>query len=332
VPLTSRFGHWDHHWFVWLPRHPVYEAVEILSRDTPGDPRKLVIVFFTERAGGKRQDFYLDNADAVAQWPGGLYRPIRYTRSGTDEGTQGVRVAFTDKDGHPVEVEVAVDARPLRPGGLTNQSGHSATQHFLVFFRAQQALAVQNRVVIDGQDFSFNTDEGVEGQYRFKAAYSAQVSSVSMPFTTIRFRPEPGQLVSSMGHVFRPTRMAEDGMAYVSTAVGHDGRDSTVTLALEAGGGLTRYVHAVGAHRFDIHFSPPLRLELDAPPAAVTYRMSLDDVRDLVMGQVITQCDGQSVLLEWQHTQPLWAQAYRFQSVITREESGGYTLEVRPVR
>src|SRR5262249_19683609 len=106
VPLTSRFGYWDHHWFVWLPRHPVYEAVEILSRDTPGDPRKLVIVFFTERAGGKRQDFYLDNVDAVAQWPGGLYRPMRYARSGTDGGPQGVLVTFTDKDGHSVEIEV----------------------------------------------------------------------------------------------------------------------------------------------------------------------------------------------------------------------------------
>jgi len=42
VPLTSRFAHWDHHWFVWLPRHRVYEAVEVASMDTPEHPVRLV--------------------------------------------------------------------------------------------------------------------------------------------------------------------------------------------------------------------------------------------------------------------------------------------------
>ena len=23
VPLVTAHHHWDHHWFVWLPRHPV---------------------------------------------------------------------------------------------------------------------------------------------------------------------------------------------------------------------------------------------------------------------------------------------------------------------
>ena len=45
VPLTSTLSHWDHHWFVWLPRHPVYESVEIMSREAPENPLQLVWVF-----------------------------------------------------------------------------------------------------------------------------------------------------------------------------------------------------------------------------------------------------------------------------------------------
>ena len=38
VPLVTVHNHWDHHWFVWLPRHPVYEAVEVLSSEPAGGP------------------------------------------------------------------------------------------------------------------------------------------------------------------------------------------------------------------------------------------------------------------------------------------------------
>ena len=81
--LTSTLAYWDHHWFVWLPRHPVYESVEIASHDTPDSPLKLVWVFFTERDGVKRQVHYLNNRDVVTRWGGSLYRDIHYERSGT---------------------------------------------------------------------------------------------------------------------------------------------------------------------------------------------------------------------------------------------------------
>ena len=42
IPLMSAHYFWDHHWYVWLPRHPIYEAVEIMSIDTPGNPYKAV--------------------------------------------------------------------------------------------------------------------------------------------------------------------------------------------------------------------------------------------------------------------------------------------------
>src|SRR5439155_14772186 len=76
VPITSRLEHWEHHWIVWLPRHPVYESVEVASREAPEAPVPLVWVFFTERAGAKRQIHYLNHPDVVAHWAGSLYREI----------------------------------------------------------------------------------------------------------------------------------------------------------------------------------------------------------------------------------------------------------------
>ena len=58
VPPVTAHHHWDHHGFVWLPRHPVYESAEIMSIDTAGNPYRAVWVFFTERAGGKRQHHF----------------------------------------------------------------------------------------------------------------------------------------------------------------------------------------------------------------------------------------------------------------------------------
>ena len=216
VPLTSTLSHWDHHWFVWLPRHPVYESVEIASQDTPDHPLQLVWVFFTERDGVKRQVHYLNNRDVVTRWGGSLYREIHYERSGTAGRPQGVTVRFHDQHNQPVDIAITVDDRPLSPAGLTHQSGHAATRHFLVFFREQQALAVRNRVVIAGEDFSFNTDDASTARYRFKAAYSANVYLVTLPFTTSRFRSENDHLTSTAGHLFTTTRRAEEEVVYTN--------------------------------------------------------------------------------------------------------------------
>ena len=35
LPINTNFSYWDHHWIMWIPQHPVYEAVEVLSLDSP---------------------------------------------------------------------------------------------------------------------------------------------------------------------------------------------------------------------------------------------------------------------------------------------------------
>ncbi|HEU4478471.1 MAG TPA: hypothetical protein VFR80_08125 [Pyrinomonadaceae bacterium] len=50
VPVNTNFSYWDHHWIMWIPKHPLYEAVEVLSVDGATDPNeRLIRVFFTEK-------------------------------------------------------------------------------------------------------------------------------------------------------------------------------------------------------------------------------------------------------------------------------------------
>ena len=37
-PLTTGLSHWDDHWFLWLPHHPLYESIEVATRDTDATP------------------------------------------------------------------------------------------------------------------------------------------------------------------------------------------------------------------------------------------------------------------------------------------------------
>ena len=147
VPLVTAHHHWEHHWFVWLPRHPVYESVEVMSVDSAGDYFRAVWVFFTERHGGKRQVHFFDNRRIVEHFPGSRYRPIEYERYGAEGRGQSVRVALVGLDDAPIEIEVDLADRPLTrtEAGLTDQSGHSADTLVLLFHRDRNALARFNR-------------------------------------------------------------------------------------------------------------------------------------------------------------------------------------------
>jgi hypothetical protein len=324
VPITSHFSHWDHHWFIWLPQHPVHESVEIASREPPDNARTLVWVFFTERAGAKHQVHYINQQPVASRWPGSLYRAMTYHRLGQVAQPQGVTIHFTDQEDRPVEVVVTVDTRPMTPGGLTDQSGHAAARHFLVFFREQRAAAVRNRVVIASEDFSFN---GAPEPYRFTAAYSANVSTVILPFTITQFHAAHDQLASSAGHVFCQTSADAAGSVYVSHA---HGEHNTVTLQLDPHGGLQTYTHQVDGYAFAIRFVPPLVLPPTERSGPVAYSMHLDHFPPLITGQVHMRSTGEQTVLEWRHEHPRWCQDYRFTSMITWEEEGGYQLAVSP--
>ena len=123
IPLISYHHHFDHHWYVWLPRHPTYEAVEVMAIDAPFNPYRLVWVFFTERDGKKRQHHFMDDPQIAEGTDYFHYREIDYRRTGESGAGQSVHVSLTGLDGVPFEVEVDAEGVPLtRDGRRSHES------------------------------------------------------------------------------------------------------------------------------------------------------------------------------------------------------------------
>ena len=93
VPLVSNFYHWDHHWYIWLPGDPLYEAVEVMSKQRGGGTPPLVWVFFTERSGPKRQTHYFNDAQ-VAAARGAYFREIAFTMTSVQDQPRGRALRF----------------------------------------------------------------------------------------------------------------------------------------------------------------------------------------------------------------------------------------------
>ena len=130
LPLVSYHHYFDHQWYVWLPRHPTYEAVEVMSIDAPHNPYRLVWVMFTEREGEKRQHHFIDDRRITEYVDDFHYREIDYRRAGEAGEGQSVHASFTGLDGARVEIAIDAEGMPLgRVGaGLTDQSSHGPRQ------------------------------------------------------------------------------------------------------------------------------------------------------------------------------------------------------------
>lgn len=142
VPIVSFLQHWDHHWYVWLPSDPVYEAVEIMAAERGPNRPPLLWVFFTERAVPKRQINYYNDAEvAAARAADGTtaqFADIKFAMTGADGAPRGVSAGFVDFKNRPVTIEVgfAPEARLVTANaGLTDQIGHSGERLLLLFFR-----------------------------------------------------------------------------------------------------------------------------------------------------------------------------------------------------
>ena len=200
VPFSTVVDCWDHHWFLWLPLHPVYKSVEVASREPDRDGRVDVWVWFTEHAGAKRQIHYRNSA-LLAGFVGGHYRPISFQISGDDGRPRGVEVRFDDIENVPVEIEVQFDSEQTlgRQGaGLTDQSGHMRDRAFLIFYRDTNAQARYGRASIGPMNYTFDREEA-KGAFSFKWAYSHGISinfilynSFTATFGPGGFSPAPG--------------------------------------------------------------------------------------------------------------------------------------------
>jgi len=330
IPLISQHHYFDHHWYVWLPRHPTFEAVEVMSIDAPYNPYKLVWVFFTEREGAKRQHHFISDrriAEAVDDFH---HREIDYRRTGEAGEGQGVHVSLTGLDGVPFEVEIDAEGLPLTKAGagLTNQSGHSADLLVLLFHREHTAVTERNRVVIDGHDFSFRTGDDPEGKHRFMAAYSAGIQIVTFPFDRWTFTVDEERLVDDTAGLSFDVEKRAAGMDLVAAMPGYQSR---AAIELNSEGALEQYRHEVGEHRIVISLDEALPLSGPAPQSASRFSILMDPIEPVASGRVVSMPAESGRRLSWTIHTPPWAAGYPFESLI-EEQDGGQTLTIRSTR
>ena len=318
VPLSRIVDHWDHHWFLWLPRHPTYEAVEVASREPDRDGRAAVWVWFTERDGVKRQIHYR-NAPQLAEFVRGMYRPIDYMISGEDGRPRGLKVRFDDIDGKPVDIDVAFDPTQMlsRQGaGLTDQSGHMSDSAFLIFYRDTGALARDAHVSIAGTNATFDRNEAI-GAFRFKWAYSHNITIGLIRYGSFKVSFGPGGYIPSQ---------AGDGYVQQRPWGG------SVTLKSDSRGRLEEYVdRAAGGDFLRIVFDPPLpSCGSETMRQSSAFSISIAATADVVKGRVETLCGDHTQVLAWQPTEPSWAIKQPYRSEISRVDDHSVLVAVAP--
>lgn len=320
VPFSTVVDSWDHHWFLWLPHHPRYESVEIASREPDRDGRVDVWVWFTERAGSKRQIHYR-NDPQLAAFVGGNFRPIDYRISGDDGRPRSTHVRFDDVENIPVDIGVECDPDQTltRHGaGLTDQSGHMSDRAFLVFHRETNALAKAGRARIGPTDYAFG-GEDTQGAFPFKWAYSHRIFIGLIRYDSFTATFGPGGYASSPGTA---------GL-YVQNRA----RGGSVSLLSDPAGYLREYVdRGANGDFLRVVFDPPLpACGRDSNPQSSSFSVSITAAADLVKGSVESRCGDQVQVLDWHPSQPMWASRQPFRSEISGPDGHSLLVRVRPV-
>ena len=330
IPFNTSFSHSDNHWIAWMPTHPLYEAVEVRSHPDAQSPKGVSVqVFFTERAGGKNQVHYF-NTDAAAKAFRGtaaLYRDIAYTAAGAKGSPQNLDVTFKDKDDRPVEI--SMEFGPKQPmsdlhAGLTNQMGHNRNVLFLLFFREMAASAAQNRILIDGQDFSINAERATSEEQLSRTGYRSNAFVFTIPFGKSQYTWKDGVLANSWRRTFNA--VSRPGGERVFRSEAPDG--TRIEAVTTSSGDVREYRHLNGAHTVLWSFQPALPSILSAQHGQrIRYEASIDNFGVQVHGTAVVQKSNDRLVIEWQHESPEWTRGYRFQSIV-QSTPAGYDLEV----
>jgi len=334
VPIVSFLQHWDHHWYVWLPGDPVYEAVEIMAAERGPNRPPLLWVFFTERAAPKHQiNYYNDAQVAAARAAEGTtaqFADITFAMTGADGGPRGVSAAFVDRQNRSVSIEVgfATDARlTTTHAGLTDQIGHSGERLLLLFFREKGARAENPRVTIGGADVA-KLPPGQSYPLPFAAAYSSNIFVGGFPFIGLDLNFDGNAQTPSRGMRFVPTT-TPGGYEAAAPNIGR------VDLSATADGRLAGYQQhdRTGAHMIDIRFDPPLPSTDDLTSATVsTFKISLDNFRDLLAGSIGVHRDGGNILMDWRFDQPAWARSRVLRTTAALDGASISHIDLRPLK
>lgn len=323
LPLNTNFwSYWTHYWTTYLPDHPIYEMIELTAYENPHDPSDVLVrVFLTERAGQKRQYFYLnDESEVRRSRANASYRDIVYRRTGPEGGPQNLYVEFMDKDGVSIQWTVVFpEGAALRDydAGLT-PSIHSVGSVMLFALRTRTIDTYDDRVLFDGANFAYDgaASDATPGT---RSWYNPDYYSAILLFGRIQFRQENGVLSNSWGRVFAP--LPENPSVYRTDLLGPE---NFAQFELDNAGRMASYAHFSRGHSFDFAFDPPLPTLADAEDGAqFRFNVSFDGGRSLMAGDVrVHRTASDTVILEWTPCGPEWAVDRDFWSIIRQQETG----------
>lgn len=303
VPFRLYSQHWDEHYFAWLPSHPRFEAIEVMTADRGPSTPPLHWAFFTERAGAKTQVHYYDDAD-VARGAGARYAKIGLELGAPNAaGIGDATIAFTDEAGLAVRWRVgfAPDAS-FAPAGLTDQSGHAADRIALYFYREKTAPARAATVTIG--DAPFPPSLSYDGtQPAAPGAYSRNIFTAVVPYGDYGGRLEGTSLVLSDGTRLAP-RPGGDGLT----------GDGVVLRMRE--GALLQYRVAPYGRPTTFTFEGPLRA------GRTRYALAFDDGASVLSGTALVTVEGAITTIVMQPESPAWSRGYGFTTRFERSATG----------
>jgi hypothetical protein len=321
LPLATNFSFWEHHWIHWLDGHPLYEAIEVaLGAPLPsGDP--LVRLWFTERAGGKRQTYYFNDAAIARSFAQeSHFVPIRVSHGGAQGAPQNLSLGFTDKSGTPVRWELRFPpAQPLsRSGaGLKPQNGHAAHSVLLFWYIDAGAITPDSGCTIGAIEYRPKAD--APPQRRYNAAYSSGAYSAVLAYAPNEVTTTPeGFRTSWAGRNF-----VRDNARYVARFEAFR-RPASVELRCAPDNALLGYRHTQGSHALALDFDAALSV----PGKAVGFELAIDG-NHVAGGTVTPAADGSR--LAWEFTDPEWAQQVGLATTIERRPAG-YATRITTLR
>ena len=321
VPLLGfpvALYHYDFHWYFWLSRHPQFEAAEVMTAERPGRA-PLIWVFFTERAGAKRQHHYVNDAPLAAAL-GWTFRDISFKMGGGAGEAKGLDVSLEDDAGRPVAITMDFDpgTQLSRTGrrGLTSQSGHSGDKHFMIFYRNVRASAPRGTMKIGGINYALLPDEPLGS---FPARYT---NSGDIYVGIIGY----GRQTVPFGAV--STTVVSDGSRVLSRRL-PSGAVSSVTI--DANRTLVEERQSLGPKAVITRFSPGVPpCSAASPPAASRFSISVDIDPNIITGVATRRCDKGDSIIEFRPTTPEWAAAQPF--VVRQGQSAGTEVSLTTSR
>jgi hypothetical protein len=314
VPFQLYSYHWDDHYFAWLPGHPRFESIELMTVSRGPSVPPLRWAFLTERAAPKRQIHYYNDA-AIAKASGGTYASIALTLGPANAaGLARATIRFRGEDGDEVRWTLSfAPTASFASAGLTDQSGHDAADVTLFFYREKVAYAERARVTIGGVSYVPSLSRAGGGSAP-PAAYSRNIFTAIVPYEAYSGRFDGDALRLDDG---RSMRLARNGLGPGGSGGGGD----ALVLSLRGANPVDYRLVSYG-HSTAVAFGAPLQ------PGRCTFSLSFDGFARVLQGVARVSEDGRVSTLAFEPLVPGWARSYAFTTRFERT-SAGFTASTR---